>query len=127
MRIKSHNHLENKFEAAKSIVKNYLKMKFQIVQFLCNINIKHRFVEISQGMDLICPGYNSIKSQVTRSRRKQLPPNITTFDEILNESKYYIINKIKNECQKHNYVQFSEFLEYFKEKKLIGTKEIKAL
>jgi len=95
MRIKSHNHLENKFEAAKSIVKNYLKMKFQIVQFLCNINIKHRFVEISQGMDLICPGYNSIKSQVTRSRRKQLPPNITTFDEILNESKYYIIKQKK--------------------------------
>ena len=33
---------------------------------------------------------NSIKSQVTRSRRKQLPPDITTFDEIPNESKYII-------------------------------------
>jgi len=42
-------------------------------------------------MGLICPGYNSIKSQVTkRRRRKQLPPDITTFDEIPNESKYII-------------------------------------
>ncbi|KAG4083634.1 hypothetical protein H8356DRAFT_1380832 [Neocallimastix lanati (nom. inval.)] len=40
-------------------------------------------------MGLICPGYNSIKSQVTRSRRKQLSHDITTFDEIPNESKYY--------------------------------------
>ncbi|ORY16348.1 hypothetical protein LY90DRAFT_517785 [Neocallimastix californiae] len=40
-------------------------------------------------MSLICPGYNSIKSQVTRSKRKKLPPDITTFDEIPNESKYY--------------------------------------
>jgi len=30
----SHNHLENKSGAAKSIVKKKLKMKFQIVQFL---------------------------------------------------------------------------------------------
>jgi len=40
-------------------------------------------------MGFICSGYNSIKSQVIRSRRKQLPPGITTFDEIPNESKYY--------------------------------------
>jgi len=47
-------------------------------------------------MGLICPGYNSIKSQVTRSRRKQLPPDITTFDEILNESKYYKTKRDEN-------------------------------
>jgi len=40
-------------------------------------------------MGFICPGYNSIKFQVTRNKRKQLPPDITTFDEIPNESKYY--------------------------------------
>jgi len=40
-------------------------------------------------------GYTSIKSQVTRSRRKQLPPNIITFDEIPNESKYYKKKKKK--------------------------------
>ncbi|KAG4102378.1 hypothetical protein H8356DRAFT_1421145 [Neocallimastix lanati (nom. inval.)] len=43
---------------------------------------------LNQCMGLICPGYNSIKSQVTRSRReKQLPPDITTFNEIPNEFK----------------------------------------
>ncbi|KAG4102047.1 hypothetical protein H8356DRAFT_1421616 [Neocallimastix lanati (nom. inval.)] len=74
----SHNHLENKFGAAKSIVKNKIKD------------------EISKSMGLICPGYNSIKSQVTRSRRKQLPPDITTFDEIPNESKYYKTKRDEN-------------------------------
>ncbi|KAG4090111.1 hypothetical protein H8356DRAFT_1410611 [Neocallimastix lanati (nom. inval.)] len=54
-----------------------------------NVNIKRNYDEVSQGMSLICPGYNSIKSQVTRSKRKKLPPDITTFDEIPNESKYY--------------------------------------
>ena len=47
-------------------------------------------------MGLICPGYNSIKSQVTRNRRKQLPPDITTFDEILYESKYYKTKRDEN-------------------------------
>ncbi|KAL6618257.1 hypothetical protein U3516DRAFT_864561 [Neocallimastix sp. 'constans'] len=75
-----HNHLENKFEAAKSIVKNK-KIKDEISNSLIPFNV----------MGLICPGYNSIKSQVTkRRRRKQLPPDITTFDEIPNESKYII-------------------------------------
>ncbi|KAG4095625.1 hypothetical protein H8356DRAFT_1347933 [Neocallimastix lanati (nom. inval.)] len=68
----SHNHLENKFEVAKSIISN------SSIPF--NVSLKR----------LICPRYNSIKSQVTRRRRrKQLPPNMTTFDEISNESKYY--------------------------------------
>jgi len=47
-------------------------------------------------MGLICPGYNSIKPQVTRSRRKQLPPDITTFDEIPNESNYYKTKRDEN-------------------------------
>jgi len=47
-------------------------------------------------MGLICPGYNSIKSQVTRSRRKPLPPDITTFDEIPNELKYYKTKRDEN-------------------------------
>ncbi|KAG4099365.1 hypothetical protein H8356DRAFT_1344155 [Neocallimastix lanati (nom. inval.)] len=136
-----------------------------------NVNIKCKYDEISQGMGLICPGYNSIKSQVTRSRRKQIPPDITTFYEIPNESKYYktkrdenfmifknndliikskqlmkyYLKKLKKKsskynsieiipkifqcdfekaisiaCQEHNYVQFLEFLEYFKKTYLIS-------
>ncbi|ORY54911.1 hypothetical protein LY90DRAFT_507331 [Neocallimastix californiae] len=117
----SHNHLENKFGAAKSIVKNKIKDEISKSSIPFNVNIKRTYDEISQGMGLICPGYNSIKSQVTRSRRKQLPPDITTFDEIPNESKYYKTkSKIKSECQEHNYVQFLEFLGYFKKTYLIN-------
>ncbi|KAL6630424.1 hypothetical protein U3516DRAFT_776185 [Neocallimastix sp. 'constans'] len=92
----SHNHLENKFGAAKSIVKNKIKDEISKSSIPFNINIKRTYDEISQGMGLICPGYNSIKSQVTRSRRKQLPPDITTFDEIPNESKYYKTKRDEN-------------------------------
>ncbi|KAG4105522.1 hypothetical protein H8356DRAFT_1405877 [Neocallimastix lanati (nom. inval.)] len=92
----SHNHLENKFGAAKSIVKNKIKDEISISSIPFNVNIKRTYDEISQGMGLICPGYNSIKSQVTRSRRKQLPPDITTFDEIPNESKYYKTKRDEN-------------------------------
>ncbi|KAG4094441.1 hypothetical protein H8356DRAFT_1333455 [Neocallimastix lanati (nom. inval.)] len=60
----SQNHLECKFEAAKSIVKNKIKN------------------EISNSMGLICPDYNTIKSKITRNRRKQLSPDIIIFDEI---------------------------------------------
>ncbi|KAG4090608.1 hypothetical protein H8356DRAFT_1431061 [Neocallimastix lanati (nom. inval.)] len=92
----SHNHLENKFGAAKSIVKNKIKDEISKSSIPFNVNIKRTYDEISQGMGLICPGYNSIKFQVTRSRRKQLPPDITTFDEIPNESKYYKTKRDEN-------------------------------
>jgi len=47
----SHNHLENKIE---DDISNS--------SILFNVNIKRKYDEISQGMGLICPGYNSIKS-----------------------------------------------------------------
>ncbi|KAG4084641.1 hypothetical protein H8356DRAFT_1325808 [Neocallimastix lanati (nom. inval.)] len=68
----SHNHLENKIE---DDISNS--------SILFNVNIKRKYDEISQGM-------------VTRSRRKQLPPDISTFDEILNESKYYKTKRDEN-------------------------------
>ncbi|KAL6589672.1 hypothetical protein U3516DRAFT_819581 [Neocallimastix sp. 'constans'] len=92
----SHNHLENKFGAAKSIVKNKIKDEISKSSIPFNVNIKRTYDEISQDMGLICPGYNSIKSQVTRSRRKQLPPDKTSFDEIPNESKYYKTKRDEN-------------------------------
>ncbi|KAG4089662.1 hypothetical protein H8356DRAFT_1350514 [Neocallimastix lanati (nom. inval.)] len=66
----SHNHLENKFEAAKSIVKNKITDEILNSSIPFNVNIKRKYDEISQGLGLICPRYNSIKSHVTRSRRK---------------------------------------------------------
>ncbi|ORY55979.1 hypothetical protein LY90DRAFT_506886 [Neocallimastix californiae] len=40
-------------------------------------------------MGLICPEYNSIKSQISRNLNKKLPSNVTTFAEIPSESEYY--------------------------------------
>jgi len=40
--------------------------------------------------------------------------NISNFPFINPEYIYDIYSKIKCECQEHNYVQFLEFLEYFK-------------
>ena len=77
-------------------MKNKIKNEISNSSIPVNVNIKHKYDKISQGMGLIRSGYNSIKSQVTRSRRKQLPPDITTFDEIPNESKYYKTKRDEN-------------------------------
>ncbi|KAG4091135.1 hypothetical protein H8356DRAFT_1313394 [Neocallimastix lanati (nom. inval.)] len=47
-----HNHLENKFEAAKSIVKNKNKDKISNSSISFNVNIKRKYDEISQDMVL---------------------------------------------------------------------------
>ncbi|KAL6621107.1 hypothetical protein U3516DRAFT_811157 [Neocallimastix sp. 'constans'] len=174
----SHNHLENKFGAAKSIVKNKIKDEISKSSIPFNVNIKRTYDEISQGMGLICPGYNSIKSQVeifmifknndlivfqspfqaelfsknkhifedgtfyiapifsyqvliTRTYVTELNCFYTTSFSILKNKKqttYEILfeeikkkfYKIKSECQEHNYVQFLEFLGYFKKTYLIN-------
>jgi len=50
--------------------------------------------EISQDMGLICSEFNSIRIQIIRNQNKQLPPDITSFEEILEESEYYIKQKM---------------------------------
>ena len=35
-------------------------------------------------MGFICPEYNTIKSKIARNIKKQLPPDVKTFDEIPN-------------------------------------------
>ena len=67
----THNHLENKFGAAKSIAKKKIKDEISNSSIPFSLNIKRKYDEISQDMNLIRLGYNSIKSQVTRSRRKK--------------------------------------------------------
>ncbi|KAL6628192.1 hypothetical protein U3516DRAFT_809387 [Neocallimastix sp. 'constans'] len=123
----SHNHLENKFEAAKSIVK---KKK-----------IKDEISNSSIPFSLNIKRYNSIKSQVTRSRRKQLPPDITTFDKIPNESKYYKTKRDENFMIFKNNDLIKEESKYYidyerriagilknkNKKKLIRIEDIKAL
>ena len=52
------------------------------------IKIKLLYNKISKEMGLICPEYNSIKTQISRNLNKKLPSNVTTFAEIPNESEY---------------------------------------
>ncbi|KAL6628786.1 hypothetical protein U3516DRAFT_793425 [Neocallimastix sp. 'constans'] len=47
-------------------------------------------------MELICPEYNSIKSQISRNLNKKLPSNLTTFAEIPSESEYYKTKRSEN-------------------------------
>ena len=47
-------------------------------------------------MGFICPEYNSIRSQITRSINKKLPDDVTTFDEIPDESEYYKTERGEN-------------------------------
>ncbi|KAL6612642.1 hypothetical protein U3516DRAFT_751726 [Neocallimastix sp. 'constans'] len=116
----SHNHLENKFEAAKSVVKNKIKDEISNNSIPFNANIKCKYDEISLR-------YGSYMSW--RNRRKQLSHDITTFDEIPYEPKYYKTKRDENFMifknhdliyKEHNYVQFFEFLEYFKKAYLIS-------
>ena len=61
-----------------------------------DIKPKRLYNEISQEMGFICPEYNTIKSQISRYIKKQLPPDIVTFDEIPDESEYYINERNEN-------------------------------
>jgi len=60
------------------------------------IKIKPLYNKISKEMRLICPEYNSIKSQISRNLNKKLPSNVTTFAEIPNEFEYYKTKRGEN-------------------------------
>jgi len=60
------------------------------------IKIKPYYNKISKEMGLICPEYNSIKSQISRNLNKKLQSNVTTFAEIPNESEYYKTKRSEN-------------------------------
>ncbi|KAG4103006.1 hypothetical protein H8356DRAFT_1420809 [Neocallimastix lanati (nom. inval.)] len=57
--------------------------------------MKPLYNKISKEMGLICPEYNSIKSQISRNLYKKLPSNVTTFAEITSESEYYKTKRAK--------------------------------
>jgi len=61
-----------------------------------DIKPKHLYSEITQEMGFICPEYNTIKSQISKYIKKQLPPDIVIFDEIPDESEYYINERNEN-------------------------------
>ncbi|KAG4083158.1 hypothetical protein H8356DRAFT_1365117 [Neocallimastix lanati (nom. inval.)] len=61
-----------------------------------DIKIKPLYNKISKEIELICPEYNSIKSQISRNLNKKLPSNVTTFAEIPSESEYYKTKRGEN-------------------------------
>ncbi|KAG4105808.1 hypothetical protein H8356DRAFT_1406288 [Neocallimastix lanati (nom. inval.)] len=83
------NHLEKEINVSLSeeIRKNSIPM---------DIKPKHLFNAVSQEMGLICPEYNTIRSQIIRNINKQFPPNIKSFDDIPIESEYYKTKRNEN-------------------------------
>ncbi len=84
-----HNHLEKEFSASISTVKHKIKDQIRKSLTPCDIKPKRLFDEISEDMGFICPEYKTIKSQITRKINNKLLRDITTFDDIPNESEYY--------------------------------------
>ncbi|KAG4096667.1 hypothetical protein H8356DRAFT_1348021 [Neocallimastix lanati (nom. inval.)] len=79
----SHNHPEKEYDVSLSIMKHKIKDGIEKSS-------------ISFEMGLICPEYNSIKSQISRNLNKKLPSNVTTFAEIPSESEYYKTKRGEN-------------------------------
>ncbi|KAL6604341.1 hypothetical protein LY90DRAFT_507256 [Neocallimastix californiae] len=85
----SHNHPEKEYDVSLSIMKHKIKDGIEKSSIPFGIKIKPLYNKISIEMGLICPEYNSIKSQISRNLNKKLPSNVTTFAEIPSESEYY--------------------------------------
>ncbi|KAL6590792.1 hypothetical protein U3516DRAFT_571236, partial [Neocallimastix sp. 'constans'] len=77
-----HNHLEKEFDPSISILKHKIKDKIRKSSIPLSIKSKRIFNEASQEMGFMCPEYKTIKFQITKDINKQLPPDVTKFDEI---------------------------------------------
>ncbi|KAG4099439.1 hypothetical protein H8356DRAFT_1344311 [Neocallimastix lanati (nom. inval.)] len=91
----SHNHPEKEYDVSLSIMKHKIKDGIEKSSIPFGIKIKPLYNKISIEMGLICPEYNSIKSQISRNLNKKLPSNVTTFAEIPSESEYYKAKRVK--------------------------------
>ncbi|KAG4094505.1 hypothetical protein H8356DRAFT_1693819, partial [Neocallimastix lanati (nom. inval.)] len=91
-----HTHPGKEYDASVSIVKHKMKNEIRKTSIPFDINPKYIYNEISEEIGLICPEYNSIKSQISRYIKKQLPPDISKFNEIPDESEYYINERDEN-------------------------------
>ncbi|KAL6627905.1 hypothetical protein U3516DRAFT_793963 [Neocallimastix sp. 'constans'] len=81
----SHNHPEKEYDVSLSIMKHKIKDGIEKSSIPFGIKIKSLYNKISNEMGLICPEYNSIKSQISKNLNKKLPSNVTTFSEIPND------------------------------------------
>ena len=79
-----------------SVAKHKIKEEIKKNSIPMDIKPKHIFNAVSQEMELICPEYSTIRSQIIRNINKQFPPNIKSFDDIPIESKYYKTKRNEN-------------------------------
>ncbi|KAG4092722.1 hypothetical protein H8356DRAFT_1429325 [Neocallimastix lanati (nom. inval.)] len=87
-----HNHPGNEYSVSLSVMKHKIKDEIKKHSNPSDIKRKRLYNEISKEMGLIypCPEYISVKTLILlRSINKKLPSNVTTFNEIPNESEYY--------------------------------------
>ncbi|ORX61817.1 hypothetical protein BCR32DRAFT_251741 [Anaeromyces robustus] len=84
-----HNHLEKEFDASLSLIKHKIKEEIRKSTIPMDLKPRRIYNEVSQNMGFICPEYDTIRSQILRNINKQIHTDITTFDEIPNESIYY--------------------------------------
>ncbi|KAL6617603.1 hypothetical protein U3516DRAFT_748571 [Neocallimastix sp. 'constans'] len=83
----SHNHPENEYDVSLSIMKHKIKDGIEKSSIPFGIKIKPLYNKISKEMGLICPEYNSIKSQISRNLNKNYHPI---------ESEYYKTKRGEN-------------------------------
>ncbi|ORY20446.1 hypothetical protein LY90DRAFT_516785 [Neocallimastix californiae] len=91
-----HNHLKKEIDVSISLAKHKIKEEIKKNSIPMDIKPKHIFNAVSQEMGLICPEYNTIRSQIIRNINKQFPPNIKGFDDIPIESEYYKMKRNEN-------------------------------
>ncbi|ORY81110.1 hypothetical protein LY90DRAFT_500205 [Neocallimastix californiae] len=91
-----HNHFEQEYNAALSFSKYKIKKEIKKSSIPFNIKPKRVFNQISQDIGFICPEFKSIKSQIIRDINKQLPPNISSFEEIPEKHYLYITKQNEN-------------------------------
>ncbi|ORX64099.1 hypothetical protein BCR32DRAFT_287330 [Anaeromyces robustus] len=84
-----HNHLEKEFDASLSLIKHKIKEEIRKSTIPMDLKPRRIYNEVSQNVGFICPEYDTIRSQILRNINKQIHTDITTFDEIPNESIYY--------------------------------------
>jgi len=94
----SHNHPENEYSVSLSIMKHKIKDEIKKYSNPFDIKRKRLYNEIFKEMMFIypCPEYTSIKTLISRNINKKLPSNVTTFNEIPNESEYYKTERNEN-------------------------------
>ncbi|KAG4099930.1 hypothetical protein H8356DRAFT_1036649 [Neocallimastix lanati (nom. inval.)] len=86
-----HNHPGNEYSVSLSVMRHKIKDEIKKHSNPFDIKRKRLYNEISKEMGFIypCPEYISVKTLILRSINKKLPPNVTNFNEIPNESEYY--------------------------------------